>query len=130
MNKKAYMKTLEAIIAIVVFLSVLVFTISSTRDNEPLIPQDIQLVQDTILSSIETGEKLREESFNNNLTEINNFINATTPLNMVYNYSLCIDNPACPIPTTDLSEKVYADSLIMVEDSKVVLINLIIWKTI
>ena len=60
-NKKAYLKTLEALIAISIFL---IFLVTALAVNQPwnkdsTVPNDIKLVQDTILNKIESDEDLR-----------------------------------------------------------------------
>ncbi len=122
------MKTLEAVIALVIFLMAITFTITVHESDQPAVPQDIELLQDTILNKIEYNESLRDFAFAENVLEIGSFINDTVQTNMAYNFTLCKDTTSCIIPTTT-SEIAYSDSLIMVNDgSEVVLVRLILWK--
>ncbi|MBT3395104.1 hypothetical protein HOA59_03145 [archaeon] len=127
-NKKAYMKTLEAVIALVIFLMAITFTITVHESDQPAVPQDIELLQDTILNKIEYNETLRAQAFAEDTVQMDFFINNTVQTNIAYNFTLCTDTAVCTIPTST-SEIVYSDSLIMVNNnSDVVLVRLILWK--
>ena len=81
-NKKAYMKTLEAVIALVIFLMAITFTITVHESDQPAVPQDIELLQDTILNKIEYNETLRAQAFAEDTVQMDFFINNTVQTNI------------------------------------------------
>jgi hypothetical protein len=128
MNKKAYLKTLEAIIAIVLFLVVITALLTSDKDVDPSVPSDIVLIQDTILNTIQENNTLRGYAIDIDWDNINTSISSSIPVGIGYNFTLCDDPNSCSIPTTTESEQLYADSLIIVEETDVAIINLILWR--
>ena len=128
MNKKAYMKTMEAIIAIVLFLVVITVLLTSNKDTNTAVPSDMILIQDTILNTIQENNTLRTFAVNLENNDINMFINSTIPDGIGFNFTLCNNPNYCAYPTTSESEQLYADSLILVEGEDIAIINLILWR--
>ncbi|MBT4334289.1 hypothetical protein HOD61_00535 [archaeon] len=128
MNKKAYMKTLEAIIAIVLFLGVITILLSSNKEIETGVPQDMVLIQDTILNTIQENNTLRNYAILLSDFNIDSFISSSIPVGIGYNFTLCDDISSGGYPTSTESEKLYADSLIIVEGEDIAIINLILWR--
>ena len=117
MDKKAFLKTLEATIAIIIMLGFLVVLLPRITEKETAIPADISLVQEKVLREIEFNNTLRNEILSGSNPDASsypitfNFINSTIPPTLDFTISVCIDS-SCPIPP--LPEKtVYAKNLIV-----------------
>ncbi len=131
-NKKAYLKTMEAIFAIVIFL---IFISATLVFKQPMetgeIPEDIKLLQDTILNKIETQPELRTCLVDNNTVCINQTINVSIIKTKDYDFEICIEsNPAdCTLTTIiPTNRTVYSDSLIIQEGNKNALFRLFLWN--
>ena len=59
-NKKGYMKILEAVIAIVILLLFVTVLAIQNKEDTPKVPQDISLLQDAIVNSIKEDEDIRD----------------------------------------------------------------------
>ncbi|MFH1376978.1 MAG: hypothetical protein ABIH25_05070 [Candidatus Woesearchaeota archaeon] len=128
MNKRGYMKTLEALLAIVIFLVALFAILSVQPSKEDLKPQDIELMQDTILNQIQHNEVYRTEIQNDNIgigSDIYTFINDRLPFTLDFIIKSCDDvNTNCNIDTDpkyidfQAADKVYADSIIISEETE------------
>lgn len=120
MNKKGYMKTLEAVFAIIIFLIALFGVLALQSHREDLKPQEIELLQDTILNEIEYNGNYRLEILDNVYpnpsTNVNNFIESSLSNNLDYETVICDDSTNCPSPESQDyldAKKVYADGLII-----------------
>lgn len=125
MNKRGYLRTLEALFAIIIFLVALFGILNMQQEKSELKPQDIELMQDTILNRIEHDSAMRLEIIS---VESNRAISETEPF--TYNFIqeaiqgkleaeafVCNDIDTCD-PATTLAlgvEKIYADSIIIRE---------------
>ncbi len=54
------MQTLEAVLALIIILGVIIFSISLREPPEQTLPEDIRLTQDAILSGLEYDQDVRE----------------------------------------------------------------------
>ena len=135
MNKKAYLRTLEAVMAIILFL-IAMFTILSLQETKSdLKPEDIELMQDTILNQIKNNEDYREEIFDNDIgpfSEVYIFIEEKLEkTNLGFSIFACDGMNSCNPPSID-QEKVYADSIIISKkdngDVKTAIFFLYLWR--
>lgn len=116
MNKKGFVKIMEAVIAIVIIF-IFMFTIIPSYNKVDKIPDNIELFQKEILSEIQSNESLREDVLSylltyidtNDQTEkkysintvmnyrndptvnIDKFIRANLPPILEYNYTVCTE---------------------------------------
>lgn len=138
MNNKGYMKTLEAVFAIVVFLIAVFGILSMQQEKSESKPQDIELIQDTILNEIEHSQLYRDEIINSippdyDTPLIDNFILDSMPqYRLDFETFVCEDINTCIFPTMS-AEKVYADSMIIKEKDingidKTMLFVLYLWR--
>ncbi len=116
MDKKGFLKTLEATIAIIIMLGFLIAILPKITNNEKAVPADVSLVQEKVLREIEFNNTLRSEILSGStLDPINypityNFISDVIPETLNFTFNVCTIN--CPIPS--LPEKtVYAKNLII-----------------
>jgi hypothetical protein len=120
-NKKGYIQTLEAVIAILILLSVILFSISLRGGDNPSVPEDISLLQNNILSQVQSN--YRDCVFDESLCS--NFVNLLNevPVTVGSNYS--IDGALFVKPDVDL----YVDSIIIVnETNSVKTFTLYLWR--
>ena len=122
------MKTVEATIAIVLFLVFLAFlTLGQYKAQPEIIPQDIILIQDTVFNEIETNQIHRTSALDLNETELNNFLDLTVPER--YNQTLTVcETTTCNPLTFNTEEKVYVDTLVISNITKTVYLTLYIWQ--
>ena len=74
-NKKGYMQTLEAVIALIILFGVILFSISLRQPDVVEVPEDIRLTQEAILSGVEYNQNFRDSFFNGSLgTLTSNFM--------------------------------------------------------
>ncbi|MBT4835617.1 hypothetical protein HON86_03310 [Candidatus Woesearchaeota archaeon] len=59
-NKRGYIQTLEAVVAILILLSVILFSISLRGVDEPRVPEDIALLQKNILGQVQNNQEYRD----------------------------------------------------------------------
>lgn len=127
MNKQGYLRTLEAVFAIVLFLIALFGVLSIQKEKIELKPQDIELMQDTILSEVEYNQIYREEIIDNNIGETRatyNFVKNRLPDRLDFIILSCETINDCNIPEDNPkyqdfqnAEKIYADSIIITDKS-------------
>jgi hypothetical protein len=134
-NKRAYLKTLEAVISIVIFLIfITVALVFSQTSSKPTLPKDIETLQDTIITKIESEQALRTCLANNQTDCINQTINPLIPSRTTdYQFDICVtDTPLnCPSPPTfPTNITIYTDSLIIQEANQSAIFRLFLWKKI
>ena len=132
MNKKAYIKTLEAVAAILI---IYIFTTSILARNivkEASVPKDIELTQESVLNEIQSSDYYRNCALSNNKNCINSLLQSSIKNNSYgYNFSICTVS-ICIVPSTP-EKDVYANSLIVtanLTDYNTTSINLYIWRNI
>lgn len=86
-NKKAYLKTVESIVALLILFGVVLFSISLRHGEDASVPEDIELLQKTILSSIEHDQTYRDCVFDPACTDIDNLFDIVPP-DLNYNYTI------------------------------------------
>ncbi len=132
-NKKGYMKTLEAVLALVIFLIFITVALVFNKVPEDAgIPHDIEALQDSILTKLENEPSLRTCIINNQIDCINQTINPLVPNQTTeYFFELCItDTPSdCSLTQTFPEEiTIYSDSMIIQEANETAIFRLFLWK--
>lgn len=150
-NKKGYIRTLEAIIAIVIIL-VFVLSILPQKEKESQTPKDIDLTANQILSEIQNNNKLRSDVISAtticlNYCNLKNFIKSNLPITVGFELLVCDSNNCykcedsneecnaggniIPISTSEaITEKasVYAKSIIIKESGEDRTVKLFLWR--
>lgn len=109
MNKKGFVKIIEAVIAIVIVF-IFIFTILPKENKVEKIPENIRLFQEKILGEIESNEVLRKEvldykifndagndrnsqilTYRKDKPAIDEFIRKNIYPTLDYNYTICAD---------------------------------------
>ena len=137
-SKKAYIRTIEATIA-VIMLFFFLFAISPSRtSSEPNVPENVKLIQEYVINEFQNNDTLRNYVIDNdpsNDQEIDNFIQSVI-LSSGYplNYVTKITSPSTEIeiPADIPSKTVYARTIIISStlnppQSKSTIITLYIW---
>ena len=136
MVKKAYLRTLEVIIAIVLVIGFLIL-ISQKQIKTSETPSTIKESRKFIFNEILSNDELRNIIISNNgkkcseLDETNKlieFIKENTPINYVYECEICITQSSCT--QLDLPLKnIYADSIsISDETGQLTFFRLYFWE--
>ncbi|MBS3149215.1 hypothetical protein J4455_00780 [Candidatus Woesearchaeota archaeon] len=130
-NKKAFIKTFEAIAAIILVLLVITYVFKE-RPKETSVPKDIALFQSAAVTEIYNNETKRACIFieDKKCLDFSSFI----PSNLEYNITIC--KAPCPAPPFALlpnNKTVYAKSFIVASnlthyDPK--LVSLYVWRKI
>jgi hypothetical protein len=132
MDKKGFMKTLEALVAVVILTVFLVYVAVRIDRDQPEAPDDIKLVQDTVMSKISENEFYRNCTIKDDRDCVNLLINSTIPLNLNYTFKIC-PSINCDLPDLPEDIEIYADSLILsstLDEKDITVLNLYIWRKI
>ena len=123
MNKKGYLKTLEAIIAVIIVLMVVLISLSFDNPETEEVPAEVRALQDTIFDVLQNDEDHRGYIIGSNVADIplllDTFIDDTR---FGYGFTICrdygcensISYPTDPIEPPEGSQ-VYADSFVIQE---------------
>ena len=140
MDKKGYIRTLEAVIAIVLTF-IFILSILPQREKEEIIPKDIELTAEQILNEIQTNKIYRDKVFSVDLTsndgviynEIKTFINGIIPITIGYDLIIC-GSTCYPVDSTKLNLpplNIYTKSILITEEVGGERVGkLFLWRTI
>ncbi|QQG38918.1 MAG: hypothetical protein HYS32_00425 [Candidatus Woesearchaeota archaeon] len=126
MVKKGYIKTLEAVIAIVV---VLIFIFSFAGGNfgvKQKKPSLVEGVQDFVFKNVLNNETLRQDVFNGDDTRINKLLEENLPPNYGYKVQFC-SVESCPAPALP-DKSVFVDSVYVTSSAKSKVLKVFIWE--
>lgn len=133
MVKKAYLITLEAIIAIVILYIFMTYTISRNIEKpKTSSPSDIRLSQDTILSQIQTDDYYRNCALKEDYNCIDNMVSSSIKSGLSYNFTIC-HTKTCPVFLLEEAKDVYTRSLIISTNNtyyNVTQVTIHIWRTL
>tara|TARA_Y100000034_G_scaffold131520_1_gene192432 strand:+ start:3655 stop:4059 length:405 start_codon:yes stop_codon:yes gene_type:complete len=111
-NKKGYMKTLEAVFSVILLLVIIVSIVSMDKSEFEEVPQEIELLQKIILENIQNDEILREHVYKNEIVSLKDFIkNKVDIIRIGYDVQVCYEI-TCPVLSGNIDD-VYVDSLIL-----------------
>ncbi len=128
-SKKGYMKTLEAIIAIIILISFLLALLPE-KEPQPKIPQDIRLLQTTIMNNIQNDEFSRQ-CILNDLPCVNDSISSIFPSTLKYTFTICDINIDNCVATGLPDKSVYVSDLVVsstLSNPNTRLFRLYIWR--
>lgn len=132
-NNRGFLKTLEAVIAIVIFL---IFMVSALVFNQPpkdtSVPNDIKAIQETTFSKIETDLTLRDCAVTEQNACIQDAILPLIPETLSYQFEICTNEPGnCPMEFVPPEGKViYSDSRIIQHEGNSAIIRLFLWRNL
>ena len=110
-NNKGYLQTLEAVIALLILLGVILFSISLRGADNPSVPEDISLIQNNILSQIQNNINYRDCVFDESLC--GNFVNLLDEIPETIGSNYTIEGALFIKTDVDL----YVDSVIIVNET-------------
>jgi len=129
-GKKGWIRILEATIAVMIVMSVLVI-VYSTDSRSSSLEELIVVSQDKVLQDISTNKALRlnvlklvinsegkEELENEDYINLNDFVNSSLPANLGYSVRVCdLEAISCKLDTTNfvetLNRDVFVDEIIV-----------------
>ena len=114
-NKKGFVKLLEAVIAIILIFIFITLIIPRKAQEQTTIPREITATQDIIIEGIQSDEILRQKILDNNDNTLQDFINSKIPENIGVYFIICQINSPC-IPASNIlptREAVYTKSLVI-----------------
>jgi hypothetical protein len=135
-NKKGYLRTLEALIAIAILLIFITTALMINRpETNPSVPDDIRLIQDTIFSKIQANTELRDCLVADDFTCINDTVNSTMIETLNFKIQICPGDPNNCILTADLpgDKTIYSDSIFIQEPeegSQYATLRLFLWRKV
>ncbi len=105
MRKKGWLRIVEAFISILIITGVVILIYSINRNyNER--GEEIYELQQTILNEIASDPKLRIDVLNNNIQEIEKFVENRIPENFEFKIKICDINDICGLDF--YKERVYS----------------------
>lgn len=115
-SKKAWLRILEATIAIILIASV-VMVIFLRQSSPQNIRDEIFNVENIILSEIAQNDELRQQVLNSNEEEIRNFISQRIPSNLNFTLKICnIGDHICGLPSlknTYTNKEIYTQQVVI-----------------
>jgi hypothetical protein len=131
-NKKGYIQTLEAIVAIlIIYITVLSLMSQYRSKTQAGVPLDIKLTQDALLKEIESSNIYRNCALSNNTLCIDDLINKSIGNKYMYKVALCTVS-SCAVPITP-NREVYVRSIIVssnITNYTTTSVNIYLWKKI
>jgi len=138
--KNGYLRTLEAVIAIILIF-IFMYTITPKGESKELkVPEGIKSTQDAIFSGIQQNDNLRTDMYNADsdagaLSEFDAFIAANIQAGYFYTFTLCDKGgcwckdtgSSCITPTSLPERTVYAKSMLITVPGYKIL-RLYIWQ--
>ncbi len=121
-NKKGYVKTLEAIIAIIIVIMVSYFTVPKNIDTAPETPIKLKDAMGFINKNLEFNETIRYKVVSNLLNsgveeDIEGVIKGTKPKDYDFVCAICSSTDNCII-TTPLEKDIFVNDLIIGSSGK------------
>lgn len=133
MDKKGYIKTLEAVVAIVGILVFIYAIIPDRSIQESKVPPVVKSSQEFIINEISTNEKIRDCVINNPLCEnsdiIKNAIKNNIPTGFDHAFKIC-ENTNC-LTNTPFDRSVYLTDVFIVstlENQNPKIVRIWIWR--
>ena len=121
MNNKGFIHTLEAIIAILLLLSILFVSISLRKAEPNVIPVEIELLQKNILDEIQNNEEYRNYLFDDSAGStalIEDLLDSRVSSNLAFAFDICEepDISVCLInENLPENKNIYSESIILQE---------------
>ena len=131
-NKKAYLKTLEAVIAAMILLLFIGEVLPHKTEDTASTPPDIETMQQTILKSISSRENLRACVLTEDVPCIVSFINQIMKEGLSYSITITDASSSLELPITLPQDKaIYTKTLVIsstTTDYDPKLIRLHVWR--
>ncbi|HLC37766.1 MAG TPA: hypothetical protein VJJ53_03230 [Candidatus Nanoarchaeia archaeon] len=126
MVKRGYLRTLEAVIAIVIVLIfIFSFGISNIGTGE-VTPKNVKDAQKFIFKTVLSNETLRDGVLNDDTSLLDPVVSRNLPLGYNYKIQFC-KSADCPIPLLP-SETIYIDTVFVGEENNFRVLKLFVWE--
>lgn len=115
-NKKGYLQTLEAVIALMIIFGAIIFSISLREPPKQDIPEDIRLTQDAVLGGIEYDQTVRDYIFSGTMGSLSAIVVYARILGSVpegMGGGFGVNDFVYPYNLHSNKQNVYADSIIL-----------------
>ncbi len=133
MNKQGFIRTLEAVIAVVIVLGIML-SLAPAKQPETDTPANLKQAQAFILNHIVTNENFRNcimtvtayGECSASCTIVDSFVNTNAPKGYAYRCEICGSASTCSSPLP-LDKSLYTDSRFIATDPAKV-IRLVFWE--
>jgi hypothetical protein len=117
-NKKGYMKTLEAVFSVILLLIVVVSIVSMNKYEFEEVPNEIKSLQEVILENVQGDETLRGYVYTVNIGLLEDFVDTKIDrIRIDRKVQVCGDITNCEVLNEDEDEvDIYVSSLIIHEE--------------
>jgi len=112
MNKKGWMKVLEAVIAITLLIGVLIYIMSTSASRKD-ISGNVYEKEKFILDTISKDDVLRNDIINNNNANVNNTITNMIPVTWDFETMICPLDDVCSGVRRPLDKDVYSSEIVV-----------------
>ena len=143
MNKKGFIRTLEAVVSIILIFTFIYFILPKQIAIETEIPENVQLSQKFVLEEILYNSAFRSCVFGTpvntllngvnckdiNLCDIDSFIRQEIPVSYDYACEVCNQVATCIGEDIPFDKNVYANSIFLVKDpSTPKVLRIYVWE--
>lgn len=127
MNNKGFIRTLEAVVAIILIFSFIYFVLPKKVPSLGDVPDNVRVAEDFIVREILYNSTFREQIFANPdagacRTDIDEFVRGTVPYGYNYACEVCNGAQTCiGADAVPYDKNVYANSIYLIRDQPKVL---------
>lgn len=131
MDKKGFIKTIEAIVAVLLLYIFITAILIQNKPKQASVPLDVKLTQESVLKEVSNSNYYRNCVLRNDKNCVDSLMRKTIGDQYNYTFSLCTATQ-CSLPITPAKD-VYYNSIIIASnftDYQTTSVNLYIWKNI
>lgn len=126
MVKRGYLRTLEAVIAIVIVLIfIFSFGISNLGVGE-ITPKNVKDAQKFIFKTVLSNDTLRRGVLNDDARLLDQVVSRNLPLGYSYKVQFC-ESADCPVPPLP-QKTIYIDTVFVGEENNFKVLKLFVWE--
>ena len=112
-NKKGWLRIVEAVVAVLIISSVLVF-LSLKKTEKADISQELYNLESSVLNNLESNESVRAAILINNEAFVKKFTESEVQDTFNFTIKICDVADICPLPNIkDINKDVYVDERII-----------------
>lgn len=129
LNKKGWIRIVEAVVAIMLLAGFLTFILVS-RNNKTDLNDYAYNIETSIVRDISMNDSLRTDILSNNTLNVNSYIQGRIPATFNFSSRICTLEEVCGCTNCPLDKDVYADSAFIsstISSYKPVQFKLFIW---
>ncbi len=128
-NKRGYMKTLEAVFSVILLLIVIVSIVSINKYEFKDVPSEIIFLQSEILDELQSNQTLRGFVYDSNISDLEDFVDLKINSNQIGRSLQICQEVLCQVLEGLDADNIYVDSLIIhePEENNNYLFRLYLW---